>query len=130
MVPSGAILVPLRITVEISSDDNGRVAEPAAVFHEATEDLTDVIVRSLSPDRTSPDRKQIEIYCSMNPNGNHPFAEEFVLRLKRELLTTEDGHPLVQICTTEPKAGETVCVENIHRFLGAFLNDRDVRIKS
>jgi len=129
MVSSGTILIPLRITVEISSGYDGSFIEPATAFHEASINLTDVIVRTLSPDCTRPDRKQIEIHAPLNANRNHPCAEESVHRLKRKLFITEDRQPFVQIGTTEPQAGETVGVQNIHRFLGTLLNDGDVRIE-
>jgi hypothetical protein len=98
------------------------------MFHEASVNLADVIVRTIRPDRTRPDRKQVEIHCSVNPDRNHPFAEDFVYSLNCELFTAKDSYSLVRI-GTEPQAGETVAVENIHGFLGALLNDRDVRIE-
>jgi hypothetical protein len=46
--------------------------------------------------------------------------------LKREPRPARDRKPLVRI-GPEPKARETVTVENIHGFLQTLLNDRDVR---
>ena len=60
MISSGAVGVPLHIAVEVSSGNNGCVAEPAALFHEASVNLPDVIVGTLCPDLTSSDRKQVE----------------------------------------------------------------------
>jgi hypothetical protein len=83
------------------------------MFHEASVNLTDVIVGTLGPDRTRPDREQVEIHsCATNPNGNHPFAEEFAYRLSLELCAAKDCQPLVWI-GTEPDAGETVAMEDI-----------------
>jgi len=113
VIPSGAVPVPLHIAVEVSGDDSGRVAEPATIFHEASVNLSDVVVRTFRPDRASPDRKQVEIhFCAKNPNGNHPFAEEFAYRLNRELCDAKNCQPLVWI-GTEPQAGEPEAVENI-----------------
>jgi hypothetical protein len=99
------------------------------MFHEAAVNLPDVIVGTPCPDRASPDRKQVKIhYCAMNPNGNHPFAEELVHCSDLELPAAKDCQPLVWI-GAEPQAGETVAVESVHRLLGALLNDCDVRIE-
>jgi hypothetical protein len=114
VVPSGAVLIPLHVTVEVSSGYDGCLAEPPGMFHETAVDLADVIVRTLGPDWTRPDRQQVEIHsCTMNPNGNDPFAEGLAHRLNCELFTAKDSYSLVQI-GTEPLAGEAVGVENIH----------------
>jgi hypothetical protein len=66
----------LHIAIELSSGDNGCVAEPASMFHDASVNLPDVIVGTLGPNWTRPDRQQVEIHsCATNPNGNHPFAK-------------------------------------------------------
>lgn len=81
----------MHIAVEVSSGDGGCIAEPTTMFHEAAVNLPDVIVGTPCPDRASPDRRQVEIhYCAMNPNGNHPFAEEFVHSFKLELGAAKD----------------------------------------
>jgi hypothetical protein len=75
VVSSGAAVAPLRITVEISSHDNGCPAEPATMFHEASVNLTDVIVRTLSPDWTRPDRQQVEIHRPLNARRTIHFPK-------------------------------------------------------
>lgn len=126
MIPTGAVRVPLVTAVEVSSGDNGCVAEPAASFHETSVNFPDVIVRTLGPDRTRPDGEQVEIhYCTMNPNGDYPFTEEFFHHLKLPRFPAKDTHSLVGI-GTEPKAGKSVAGEIIHGFLGTLLNDYDV----
>jgi hypothetical protein len=64
----------------------------------------------------------------MNPNGNHPLAEEFFRPLKLKLLSAKDAQPFIQI-GTEPQSEESEGVENIHRSLRALLNDRNIRIE-
>ena len=102
----------MHIAVEVSSSDNRCAAEPVTMFHEASVNLADVIVRTLSPDRTSPDREQIKINCPLNPNGNYPFAERLAHHLKRVPLPAKDCKPLVRI-SPEPKAREAVAIEDI-----------------
>jgi hypothetical protein len=112
------------------SGDSGCVAEPVTVLHEASVNLADVIVRTLSPDRAGPDRQHVEIrYCTTNPNGNDPLAKGLTHCLNCEFFTAKESDTLVQI-GTEPQAGKALIVENIHRFLGAFLNDRYIRMQS
>jgi hypothetical protein len=94
VVPSGAVRVPQDITVEVSSGDNGCVSEPATMFHKTSMNLPDVIVGTLAPDWTLPDRKQIEIYRPMNSNGNDPPAEQFVHCLKRQPPAQKTANPL------------------------------------
>jgi hypothetical protein len=57
MISSGAMVVPLRIAVEIPSNHSGSAAEPAIMFGKASKNLPYVIVRTLCPDWTCPDRK-------------------------------------------------------------------------
>ena len=111
VVPSGAVRVPQDITVEVSSGDNGCVSEPATMLHKTSMNLPDVIVGTLGPDWTRPDRKQIEIYRPMNSNGNDPPAEQFVHCLKRQPPSTKDRQSFIRI-SAEPKPGKTVAAEN------------------
>jgi hypothetical protein len=54
-------------------DVSQRIGEPA-----------NVNFGMLCADQTGPDREQIEIgYWAMNPNQNHPLAEEFIRSFKR-----------------------------------------------
>jgi hypothetical protein len=98
---------------KISSNNNWWLAEPAAFFHQTSVNLTDVVVRTLRPDRTRPNRKQVEIYRSIHSNRNHPFAEGLAHRLKREPRAAKDRQSLVRI-RTEPRAGEIVARKDIY----------------
>jgi hypothetical protein len=56
------------------------------------------------------------------------LAEGLIRRVNRKLFAAIDRQSFVWI-GTEPQAGETVAVENIHGFLRTLLNDRNVQIK-
>lgn len=113
VIPSGAVRIPSRIAVEVSSSDNGSIAEPTTMFYETTVNFSDVIVGTLCTDRTGPDCQQVEIQRPMNPDGNDPFAEGLGDRLNCEPFAAKDSQPLVWI-GTEPQAGQTVRVQVIH----------------